>query len=123
MTISITACGFFSWSEREMPLSCSSCCHSFGRPVNSPVDELKPTWVRCTGSYGVEISSRLDEFRKLGMKLKPFLPLMVPVVLRLRPLPALIVPEEESENADGFGDANVEGGVCEPDWAISDGSV
>ena len=26
--------------------------------MNSPVDELKPTWVRWTGSYGVLISGR-----------------------------------------------------------------
>lgn len=29
------------------------------RTVNSPVSELNPTWVRCTGSYGVEISTFL----------------------------------------------------------------
>lgn len=54
--MSTTAWGCASCSCFEMPESDSSCCHSFGSPVNSPVSTLKPTWVRWTGSYGVEIS-------------------------------------------------------------------
>jgi hypothetical protein len=62
--------------------------------VNSPVEELKPTWVRCTGSYGVEISIRLEEARKLGMKPNmPFLPLVpvVPARFREEIVPALLL--------------------------------
>ena len=101
MTISITASGFFSWSWREMPESWRSCCHSLGRPVNSPVDELKPTWVRWTGSYGVLISIRLELFRKSDMKLNiPFLDFVV-VPLRERP----VVPwlAEERVGVGGMG--------------------
>ena len=69
-----------------MPDSWSSCCHSLGRPVNSPVDELKPTWVRCTGSYGVLISGFLAVWRNSGIMepRKPFLFFMVPVPGRER---------------------------------------
>lgn len=56
--------------------------------MNSPVDELNPTWVRWTGSYGVLISGRLLELRKSDMKPSmPFFPL-VAVPLRDR-LPML----------------------------------
>ena len=88
----MTACGFFSCSSFEMPLSWRSCCHSLGRPVNSPVEVLKPTWVRWTGSYGVLISGRLEVLRKSDMKVNiPFLDFVV-VPLRVR-LPAALMVE------------------------------
>ena len=75
-----------------MPLSCKSCCHSLGSPVNSPVDVLKPTCVRWTGSYGVLISGCFELFRKSDMKVNiPFLDLVV-VLLRDR-LPAALIVE------------------------------
>lgn len=70
-----------------MPDSCRSCCHSRGRPVNSPVLALNPTWVRCTGSYGVLISGRFDVFMK-DMKERIFPPFFVAPLL-----PPLLVPE------------------------------
>lgn len=63
-----------------MPLSCKSCCHSLGRPVNSPVDELKPTWVRWTGSYGELISNRWEDLKTPDMKPNTPLPDFAPVV-------------------------------------------
>lgn len=81
--MSMTAWGFFSCSNLDMPLSWRSCCHSFGRPVNSPVEELKPTWVRWTGSYGVLISGRFEVLRKSDMKPNmPFFDLSATVPLR-----------------------------------------
>ncbi len=60
--MSMTAWGCSACSDCVIPLSCSSFCHSNGRPVSSPVSVLKPTCVTCTGSYGVEISIRFGEF-------------------------------------------------------------
>jgi len=69
--------------------------------VNSPVDELKPTWVRWTGSYGVLISGRFVGLNISDMR--PRTPFLDFEAVPLRDLILELAFEEAGLNSLGVG--------------------